>query len=240
MDASPRNFSNRLLVGLTEAQLGHLAPELEPVELPVRMVLHAPGEPMEHVYFPGSGIGSMIAIGTDDQRIEAGIFGREGLSSLAPVMGDDRSPHEVLVQVAGAGHRIGTDALREAMAAEPTIRDRLLRYAQAFAVQVAHTALANGRYPLQPRLARWLLMCRDRIDGDQLDLTHEFLSVMLGMRRAGVTVATHELEGRGVIRATRGRIRILDRAGLEALAHGIYGVPEAEYARLVGQRLGPG
>ncbi len=232
-DATPQQFRNALLAGLAPAQLARLAAELEPVALPVRVVLERPGEPIEHVHFPSSGVASLVAIGPDGQRIEAGLFGREGMSSLPVLMGGDSSPHETLMQVDGTGHRIETGALREAMAAEPAIRERFLRYAQAFAVQVAHTTLANGRHPLQPRLARWLLMCHDRVDGHQFDLTHEFLSLMLGVRRAGVTVAVHELEGRGVIKATRGRIRVLDRDGLATVAEGIYGVPEAEYARLL-------
>ncbi len=145
-----------------------------------------------------------------------------------------------MVQLPGTGHRIEAAALREAMGAEPAIRERFLRYAQAFSVQVAHTTLANGRHTIQARLARWLLMCQDRVGGDNLDLTHEFLSLMLGVRRAGVTMATHDLEGRGLIKATRGRIRVIDRAGLEAAAPGIYDVPEAEYARLMGVGRGPG
>lgn len=240
MDAIARNFRNTLLAGFSEAQLGHLAPEMEPVELPVKAVLQGPDAPLEHVYFPGTGIGSVIAIGTDGQRIEAGLFGRDGMSGLPVVWDDDRSPHEVVMQVPGTGHRLAADALREAMAAEPAIRARFLRYGQAFAVQVTLTALANARHTLPGRLARWLLMCHDRINGDAMELTHEFLSVMLGVRRSGVTVAIHELEGRGYITATRGRLRILDRGGLEALAHGIYGVPEAEYARLLGDGVSRG
>ncbi len=238
LDAVPRNFRNQLLSGLTEAQLARLAPELEPMELPLGMVLESPGEVIEQVHFPASGVGSVIAVGPDGQRVEAGLFGRDGMTGLAVVLGTDRSPHEMRCQVPGTGHRLAADALREAVAAEPAIRGRLLLYAQAFAVQVAHTALANGRHPLQTRLARWLLMCHDRVDGDAMEITHEFLSVMLGVRRAGVTVALHELEGRGHIKATRGRIRLLDRAGLEATAQGIYGVPEAEYARLMGGTQG--
>ncbi len=237
-DAAPRHFRNRILAGLTGPQLALLEPDLEPVELPLGMNLERPGEPIEQAYFPAAGVGSVVAIGSDGQRIEAGLFGREGMTGLAVVMGDDRSPHEMMIQLAGTGHRIEADALREAMAADPAIRERLLRYSQAFAVQVAHTTLANGRHALQERLARWLLMCQDRMEGDHLDLTHEFLSIMLGVRRAGVTVALHMLEGRGVIKATRGRIRVLDRAGLEATAHGLYGVPEAEYARLMGEAWG--
>jgi CRP-like cAMP-binding protein len=234
LDAVPGNFRNRLLAGLTEAQLGRLAPDLEPVELTLRMELETPSEPIEHVYFPGSGVGSVIAIGPDGQRVEAGLFGREGMSGLAVVLGADRSPNETRYQLPGTGHRIEVGVLREAMGAEPAIRERFLLYSQAFAVQVAHTTLANGRSTIAVRLARWLLMCHDRVSGDVLELTHEFLSIMLGVRRSGVTVATHELEGRGLITATRGRIRVLDRGGLLAEAHGIYGVPEAEYARLMG------
>ncbi len=238
-DATPQQFRNALLAGLAPAQLARLAAELEPVELPVRVVLERPGEPIEHVHFLSSGVASLVAIGPDGQRIEAGLFGREGMSGLALVLGDDRSPHETMMQVEGTGHRIDADSLREAMAAEPAIRERFLRYSQAFAIQVAHTTLANGRHPLQPRLARWLLMCHDRVDGHQVDLTHDFLALMLGVRRAGVTVAVHEMEGRGFIKATRGRIRVLDRDGLATLAQGIYGVPEAEYTRLLDGVAGP-
>lgn len=234
-DGAPRQARNHLLAGLAQAQLARLAPELEPVELPLGTTLEGAGEPIGQVYFPASGLTSVVAVGADGGRIEAGLFGRDGMTGVAVVMGDDRSPHETLIQMPGAGHRIAAGALRDAMREEPAIRERFLRFAQAFAIQLAHTALANGRSTIQPRLARWLLMCHDRADGDILELTHEFLSLMLGVRRAGVTVALHELEGRRLVKATRGRICILGRAGLEALAHGIYGVPEAEYARLMGE-----
>ena len=101
-------------------------------------------------------------------------------------------------------------------------------------IQTAHTVLAQGRAKLEERLARWLLMSHDRAEGDELPLTHEFLALMLGVRRAGVTMATHLLEGRGVIRATRGQLMVVDRKGLEEIAGGTYGVPEAEYRRLIG------
>lgn len=233
VDATSQQFRNALLAGLTPSQLARLAAGLEPVALPVRLVLERPSEPIEHVHFPSSGVASVVAIGPDGQRIEAGLFGRDGMSGLSLVLGDDRSPHEMMVQVEGTGHRIEAEALREAMTAEPAIRERFLRYGQAFAIQVAHTTLANGRHSIQPRLARWLLMCHDRVDGHQFDLTHDFMALMLGVRRAGVTVAVHELEGHGFIKATRGRVRVLDRDGLATLAQGIYGVPEAEYARLL-------
>ena len=107
-----------------------------------------------------------------------------------------------------------------------SIRERVLRFALAFSIQAAQTTLANAHHVIEARLARWLLMCHDRVERDVLHLTHEFLSVMLGVRRAGVTVALHMLEGQGLIKATRGRIRVIDRGGLERAAAGLYGVPE--------------
>ena len=133
-----------------------------------------------------------------------------------------------------------SDDLRQAMQTSPTLQPFLLRYAQAFMIQTAHTALANGRAKIHERLARWLLMAHDRIDGDQLALVHEFLALMLGVRREGVTIALQELEGEGLIRTTRGNITIVDRKGLEKTADGSYGVPEAEFDRLIGgRRLAP-
>ena len=179
----------------------------------------------------------MVAVGDRlrDQRIEAGIFGRDGMSGTAIVLGSDRSPHETFVQIPGAALRIEADALRDAMGRSQPLRQALLLYVQVLLVQVAHTVLANGSGKIEERLARWILMSHDRLDGDEIALTHEFLSLMLGVRRAGtVTVATHLLEGQGLIRATRGLIRVTDRAGLEELADGSYGVPEAEYRRLIG------
>ncbi len=162
------------------------------------------------------------------------------MSGLAVVLGADRSPNETLVQVAGSGHRVKADALRKAMADEPAIRERFLRYAQAFAVQVAYATLAQGRHGLQKRLARWLLMCHDRAEGDALVLTQRVIARALGTHCTRVTLLACGLQERGLIRATRGRICILDRTGLEALARGLYGAPEAEYARLMGEERSVG
>jgi CRP-like cAMP-binding protein len=236
-DAAPQRSANLLLAGLTESEFEYLAPHLEPVELAHAMQVEAPDEPIVHAYFPASGLASVIAQDRAGRRIEAGLFGREGMTALSVVMGDDRSPNETTFQIAGSGHRIATDALREAMRAEPAIRDRFLLFAHAFAIQTAQTALANGKHSVEERLARWLLMCQDRVGGYELHLTHEFLSIMLGVRRAGVTVTIHILEGRHLIKAKRGCIRVVDRDGLKAAARGSYGVTEAEYARLLGVSL---
>ena len=148
-------------------------------------------------------------------------------------MGDDRSPHSTYVQVAGAGQRISADDLRSVMQASLSLRDTLLRFAQAFMIQATHTALSNGSAKLEERLGRWLLMAHDRMDGDKLPLIQEFLALMLGVRRPGVTVAMQSLEARGVIEHSRGVITVIDRKGLEKIANASYGVPEAEYKRLM-------
>jgi CRP-like cAMP-binding protein len=184
------------------------------------------------VYFPEPSVGSIVAI-AGGEKLEVGIFGPEGMSGLAVVNGTDRGPHQSFIQVAGQGLRIRAGDLRRAIEASPSLHGILLRYSQAYTVQVAFTALANGRYTIDERLARWLLMCHDRVDGDVINLTHEFLALMLGVRRAGVTTAVHILEGAKVVSATRGRLEILSREALLENAGDSYGPPEAEYERLL-------
>jgi CRP-like cAMP-binding protein len=196
-----------------------------------------PNTPIEHVCFLEEGIASVVATTRQGRRIEAGIIGREGLTGIPILLDTDRTPHECFIQTAGEGLRIRAEDLRRAMVASPSLQKHLLRFVQAFMVQMGQTALANGSYALEQRLARWLLMCHDRVDGDDLSTTHEFLSLMLGVRRAGVTVALQALEDRGAISPKWRRITVLDRAKLEGMAGDSYGVPEGEYARLIGLPL---
>jgi CRP-like cAMP-binding protein len=230
--AEPSN--NQLLSRLPASDWDLIKAHLESVPFPLRMELEAPNTPIEHVFFPESGMGSVVAISATGERLEVGVIGREGMTGSVVVMGDDRSPHESFVQVEGEAQRIRAEDLRSAMGQSSTLRPLLMQYVQAFTIQTAHTALANGRSKLEARLARWLLMCHDRADGDDLGLTHEFLSLMLGVRRTGVTLALHLLEAKGLIQSKRKRILIVDRAGLEEAAAGSYGTPEAEYRRLIG------
>jgi CRP-like cAMP-binding protein len=168
--------------------------------------------------------------------IEIGIIGREGMTGAPIVLGTDRAPFRCFIQMQGHGLRLATSRLQAALCASRSL-DRALRlYSQAMAVQTAATAFANAEHTVEMRLARWLLMCHDRTDGDDLALTHEFLSMMLGVRRPGVTTAIHVLEGNSLIRASRGVISVRNRQGLEALADNAYGMPEAEYARLMAER----
>jgi CRP-like cAMP-binding protein len=233
-DPRPTIHRNQLLNALEPGDFALLEPHLKPLPLPAREVLEKPKTPIEMVYFIEAGIASVVAVSRGGRRIEVGIVGREGMTGMTVVMGNTSSPHETYIQVAGSGLGIRADALRKAMSASVALRDMLLHYAQAFMIQTAHTALANGHAKLEERLARWLLMAHDRLDGDAMPLVHEFLALILGVRRAGVTVAINELEAEGVIRAERGRITVIDRQGLEELADGSYGVPEAEYKRLIG------
>jgi CRP-like cAMP-binding protein len=231
---SPSNGSrNRLLAVLSHADRDLLIPALETIDLDVRHILEVPNDPISHVYFVESGLVSVVGAAALNHRIEIGMVGYEGMTGLSIVLGGDRSANETLVQSSGAASRISTESLRGMLEASRSLTATLLRYVNVFMVQGSQTALANGRGRLDERLARWLLMWDDRVQPDAVAVTHEFLALLLGVRRQGVTVALHELEGKGLIRATRGEVRILDRAGLELAASGFYGVPEAEYARSI-------
>jgi CRP-like cAMP-binding protein len=200
---------------------------LEAVELPVRKQLQAHNKKVEQVYFLDSGVASIVANGA--RAIEVGMIGREGMSGAAVLLGNgDRFPHEIYMQIAGRGQRLSAAKLREAIAASTSLHQVLLRYVHHFLAQTTQTALANGRSKIEERLARWLLMARDRLDGDKVPLTHEFLAVMLGVRRSGVTTALQELERKGLIAHRRSLITILDREGLEESCNGAYTRPNDE------------
>jgi CRP-like cAMP-binding protein len=156
------------------------------------------------------------------------------MTGTALLLGITSTPNELRVQIPGHGLQIGSERLRELLSQSRSLQQHLLMFVQALLIQTTQTALSNKNASLEERLARWLLMCHDRVEGDRLILTHEFMSAMLGVRRAGVTVGTQILEGKGLIRANRGEIIILDREGLEEEAGGSYGVAEAEYTRLFG------
>ncbi len=153
---------NHLLSSLSAADFACFEPHLEQVGLSVRLQIEEPNKLIKWAYFPDSGIVSVVATAQRDEKIEVGIIGQDGMTGVSIVQGSDRSVTEAFVQVAGDGWRLGADRLRDAMARRPSVQAHLLRYAQAFAVQVAYTALANGRASIEMRLARWLLMAKDR------------------------------------------------------------------------------
>jgi CRP-like cAMP-binding protein len=225
---------NRLLALLPSDDFSRLQLNLEFVDLPRGTVLAEPNALLAGVYFLDSGLASQIASGEGKRRLEVGIYGREGVGPTALVLGVDRCPHQHIIQAAGSGHFLSAEKLAEAMAASAPLRALLMRHVQVFMVQMGHTALSNNNSLIEQRLARWLAMSHDRLDGDVVELTHEFLGVMIGVRRASVTDAIQILEGKGIIRARRAAIEICDRAKLEATAAESYGVPEAEYRRIIG------
>jgi CRP-like cAMP-binding protein len=227
---------NRLLRALSPGDLSLLQPHFEPVTLNRQDVLVEPNTPIEHVYFVEQGICSVLAISKGNQRIEVSNIGREGMAGVSVVHDLDRSLHQTFVQVAGSALRMRAEDLRAAMEDSLTLRKMLTLYAHTVWVQTAQTALANGRFTTHERLARWLLMSHDRLDSDDVPLTHDHLALMLGVRRAGVTVGLQILEGERMIKARRGQIQVLDRPRLEETAGDSYGIPEAEYRRVIETR----
>ncbi len=219
------SFKNRILSRLSDDDAALLKPDLEPVDLTLRQVLEAPNKPIKHSYFIEYGLASVVA-SNNHKRLEVGLIGCEGVTGLPIVLGNDRSPYETFMQVAGNGTRIAADKLRDAITQSRSLERALLRFAHSFMNQTANTALSNGTASLEERLARWLLMANDRLRGNEVPLTHEFLSLMLGVRRAGVTVALNYLEQRALIDLARKQIVITDREGLKAAANGTYYEPE--------------
>jgi CRP-like cAMP-binding protein len=215
--------SNRLLSSLSRQDFALLEPHLEAIDLPVRRVLEKRRRRIDHVYFIDAGFASVVANGSKKPSIEVGIIGREGMTGLSIVMGGvERAANETYMQAAGAGQRMPAANLRNAIATSHSLHQNLLRYAHAFLVQTTSTALANGRSKIEERLARWLLMADDRLDDDELPLTHEFLGLMLGTHRPGVTLAVQALVDAGLISARRSRITIRNRKGLEKRSNGTY------------------
>ncbi|MFK0334410.1 Crp/Fnr family transcriptional regulator [Rhizobium sp. NPDC090275] len=230
----PSTTHNRLLASLPTAEYNAIAGNLEAIDLRQGFVVVDANGPIDYVYFLCSGIGSVITVSADGNQVEAGMFGREGFSPTSAGVGGAVSVHEVLMQVAGWGYRMTVDATLEAISTYPTFANLLARFIQTFATQISYTVLSNVNYQIDVRLARWLLMSHDRVDGDQISLTHDFISLMLGVRRPSVTTALHVLEGEKFIRAERGLITIRNRRGLEEFAGDSYGRPEEEYRRLIG------
>lgn len=226
---------NRLLGRLKPEDFERLAPHLEAVLLTMRQFLVVPDQPIGHAVFFEEGLASLIA-DTREGRVEIGLVGPEGMVGVPLLLGTERTPHVAMVQADGTALRIAAAELVAALDASAALRGVLGRYVQSLIVQVGQTVYANADYNIEARLARWILMTQDRLRRDELPLTHDFLAMMLGVRRPGVTTALHILEGARLIQAKRGRVIVLDREGLTELAGDSYGPAEAEYERLLGER----
>ena len=234
MPQAPKSeVRNRLLKMLPPEAFEALQPHMAQVNLALKQVLVETNKPNDHVYFIESGLASVVAASSDGETVEVGHVGREGMAGYHVLLMTPTSTHRTFMQSVGSAIEVPVAPFMTALDEHRKMRNLLLRYVHSCEVQLGHSALANARYNMHERLARWLLMCHDRLDGDELALTHEFLSLMLGVRRSGVTEQLHVLEGLHAIKATRGNIRIIDREKLEDMAGGCYGAPEAEYERLI-------
>ncbi|MXP43238.1 Crp/Fnr family transcriptional regulator [Allopontixanthobacter sediminis] len=216
------SIRNGLLAGMSPADFALFAADLVPVELSRRTLMSSPEQTIKHCRFLEDGIASMVATSRDGQETEAGIVGREGMIDVATVLGAHRTPLRTFIQIPGHGLRVPARTLSAAYAASETIRVSFNQFAFQLLSQIAETALANASYSVERRLARWLLMCADRLGDNKICLTHEFLSVMLNVRRAGVTLAVQSLQGSGFLEPSRGSVTIVNRAGLEAFAKDAY------------------
>jgi CRP-like cAMP-binding protein len=235
--SAPRSSSpprNQLLAAMSATDLALLRPHLRPVAMPLLKDMERPNRRIETVYFMETGIASVVAVQPDETRVEVGLIGREGMTGTAVVLGGDQSPHSTYIQIAGEGQQMPAKELRKAMDASASLRSLLLKFVQVFMVQTTQTAIANARAHIDQRLARWILMAHDRTRNGTLPLTHEFLALMLGVRRAGVTEALQSLKRRKLIDTGRNQIVLRNREGIERMARGSYGVPEKEYRRLIG------
>lgn len=230
---SQRYVRNHLLSILSPDDYEAIHAVAEGVALGRRDILIAANKPITHVYFLESGIASEVAATPEGRRIEVCITGPEGMVGVPLLLDVDQTPHETFVQIEGETVRIEAAAFRGLIEERRNLRRTFAHYAYVAHLQTAGTALSNGSHTLEERLARWLLMCHDRVDGDEFPVTHEFLSTMLGVRRPGVTTAIHSLEGAGMIKARRSHVQVIDRTKLKAAAGDSYGVPETEYRRLI-------
>lgn len=227
-------FQNKLLSLVPKSELNLLLPSLEAVDLPKGFVLAKLGETIEYVYFLEQGLGSVVSVSPEGQQAEAGMIGYEGFAPIPPVARAKTSFHDAVIQAEGHGYRISVAALWDAMDACPIFSGLLIRSSHNLATQVSYTALSNAIHHVDERLARWLLMSHDRLREDEFRITHDYMSLMLAVRRPSVTTALHVLEGNLFIRSERGAVIIRNRAAMQEFARDSYGRPEAEYKSLFG------
>src|ERR1700733_664898 len=223
-------YNNKLLASLSESSREWLK-TLEAVALPTGAVLNEPDEAIEHVYFLANALVSIVSMNSDGSTVEIGSIGSEGMVGVPAFLGGV-SPYRAVVQVGGYAFRMRGQKLREEFRRNPLLRDLLLKYTNAFLIQIAQSSICNCYHTLQERLCRWLLVARDAVRGDILMLTHDVIARLLGTRRASVTVTAGLLQRAGLIKISRGRITIVDPAGLETMSCECYGILRSGLRRL--------
>lgn len=235
--ASPRS-RNHLLAAMPHSEFLALESHLTTVELTAKQRLAEANEPIGAVYFPLDAVVSVAAVGRDDATVEVGSVGCEGMAGVPLLFGTDRSTSRAVVQISGTAERMDAHALLSAIARLPQFRRLLHLYALGFFTQISQSTACNRLHPAEQRLARWLLICHDRVGRHDIPITHETMAQMLGVRRATVTESAGALQRLGLIRYRRGVMTIVDRKGLESASCDCYGIVRQEFERLLGVRVG--
>jgi len=233
--AEPRN--NFLLAALPDPEWQRWQPLLEKVEMPLGQILYEPGTTLAHVYFPTTSIVSLLYVMENGASAEIAVVGNEGLVGVSLFMGGESTPSRAVVQSAGHGLRLKAQLMKREFERAGPVLHLLLRYTQALITQMAQTAACNRHHTLDQQLCRWLLLSLDRLRSNELAMTQELIANMLGVRREGVTEAALKLQQAGLISYARGRITVLDRAGLEKRTCECYAVVKREYDRLLPEKL---
>ena len=232
MSTSPDPKHNHLLAALPAAEWARWLPQLEAVEMPLGQVVYESGSTLSHVYFPTTAIVSLLYVMENGASAEIAVVGNEGVVGISLFMGGESTPSRGVVQSAGQGYRMTAEVIKDEFKRAPVLH-LLLRYTQALITQMAQTAVCNRHHSLDQQLCRWLLLSLDRLSGFELVMTQELIANMLGVRREGVTESALKLQQAGLIRYARGRIKVLDRAGLEQRTCECYAVVKKEYERLL-------
>jgi CRP-like cAMP-binding protein len=230
----PDATRNRLLASLPAEEFGRLLPYFEGVSFPAQTRLSEPGEPIRHVYFPTAGVISLLAIKPPNGGIEAGVVGPEGFAGLPVFLGTDQSTGLSVVQLPLQAVRMDSDDFRALVSRDGSLHALLLRYTHFFLCQVSQSLACCAGHAVEKRFCRWLLMLHDRAESDEFPLTHEFMANMMGVRRASVSEVAAGLQAKGFIQYERGRLTLLDRAGLERAACACFRVIRTEWDRLFG------
>lgn len=232
-EARPNPIKNRLLSALPNSEYERLLPHLEPVSLTFKQIIYAPNEPIEYVYFPNSGIISLVNLTEDGGTVEAATVGNEGMAGIPVLLGTDRMIGQAISQIVGDAVRMKADVFKREVTPGSPLHNLLLRYTQALMNLISQSVACNRLHSVEKRCCRWLLLCQDRVQSDQFPLTQEFLAQMLGVRRASVSEVAAILQRAGLIRYSRGKITICDRAGLEASSCECYRIVKEEFDRLL-------
>ncbi len=228
----PQTYKNRVLSSLPASDINRLAPHLAPVILKANRILHDSGEMIDTVFFLEGGVCSNVVTMETGNTVEVAVTGRDGFVGLPAVLGARHSLSRAFMQIAGYGFSVKARILRELSDASRELRQRLMRYVQGMLAQSAQTSACNRVHELEERLARWLLMCSDRVQSDHVPITHEVLAMMLGTRRSSVTLAAGMLREAGLIDYSRRHVTIKNREGLEHASCECYHVIHQEFVRL--------